>query len=95
MLHRDSKELLVGSFAFLIFCLLLTFVLPVWYRSWRRCWCRLHDLLSLAESIDGRMIWLFLALAIGSGIVIAGRAHSKRLDELDDLHSQGFFNDPY
>jgi hypothetical protein len=47
------------------------------------------------ELLDGRMIWLFLALAIGSGIVIAGRAHSKRLDELDDLHSQGFFNDPY
>jgi hypothetical protein len=42
-----------------------------------------------------RMIWLFLALAIGSGIVVAGRAHSKRLDELDNLHSQGFFNDPY
>jgi len=41
------------------------------------------------------MILLFLALAIGSGVVIAGRAHSKRLDELDDLHAQGFLNDPY
>ena len=41
------------------------------------------------------MIFLFLVLAIGSGIVIAGRAHSKRLDELDDLHARGFLNDPY
>jgi hypothetical protein len=41
------------------------------------------------------MILLFLALTIGSGVVIAGRAHSKRLDELDDLHAQGFLNDPY
>jgi hypothetical protein len=32
MLDRDSKELLIGSVLFLIFCLLLTFVLPVWYQ---------------------------------------------------------------
>jgi hypothetical protein len=41
------------------------------------------------------MILLFLVLAIGSGVLIAGRAHSKRLDELDDLHARGFLNDPY
>ena len=41
------------------------------------------------------MILLLLVLAIGSSIVIAGRAHSKRHDELDDLHAQGFLNDPY
>jgi hypothetical protein len=57
----------------------------VWFMTYRR-----SRNLSAA-----RMIWLFLALAVGSGIVIAGRAHSKRLDELDDLHSQGFLNDPY
>lgn len=32
----------------------------------------------------GHMIWLFAALAICSGIVIAGRAHSKYLDEMDE-----------
>jgi hypothetical protein len=36
MLHRDSNELLIGSVLFLIFCLLLTFVLPVWYQYSRR-----------------------------------------------------------
>jgi len=41
------------------------------------------------------MIWLFAALAVCSGIVIAGRAHSKYLDEMDDLHAQGYLNDPY
>jgi hypothetical protein len=39
------------------------------------------------------MIWFFGALAVCSAIVIAGRAHSRRLDYLDDLHSHGFLND--
>jgi hypothetical protein len=39
------------------------------------------------------MFWVFGALAVCSAIVIAGRAHSRRLDELDDLHSRGFLND--
>jgi hypothetical protein len=40
------------------------------------------------------MFCLFLALAALSGVVIAGRAHSRRLDELDNLHAMGFLNDP-
>jgi hypothetical protein len=27
-------------------------------------------------------------------VVIAGRAHSRRLDELDNFHAMGFLNDP-
>jgi hypothetical protein len=37
------------------------------------------------------MIWLVLAIAVVT-IVIAGRAQSKRLDELDRLHAQGYLN---
>ena len=37
------------------------------------------------------MIWLLSAIGIVT-IVIAGRAHSKRLDELDDLHARGYLN---
>jgi hypothetical protein len=40
------------------------------------------------------MIWLLSAIAIVT-IVMAGRAHSKRLDELDDLHAQGYLNKPW
>jgi hypothetical protein len=38
--------------------------------------------------------YLLLAVAVVVAIVIAGRAHSRRLDELDDLHARGFLNDP-
>jgi hypothetical protein len=37
------------------------------------------------------MIWLLVALGLVT-IVIAGRAHSRRIDELDDLHARGFLN---
>jgi hypothetical protein len=37
------------------------------------------------------MIWLLSAIAVLT-IVMAGRAHSKRLDELDELHARGFLN---
>jgi hypothetical protein len=37
------------------------------------------------------MIWLLAAIAVVT-IVMAGRTHSKRLDELDDLHARGFLN---
>ena len=37
------------------------------------------------------MIWMLLAIALVT-IVMAGRAHSKRLDELDRLHAQGNLN---
>jgi hypothetical protein len=37
------------------------------------------------------MIWLLSAIAVLT-IVMAGRAQSKRLDELDDLHARGFLN---
>jgi hypothetical protein len=40
------------------------------------------------------MLYLFLALSSIAAIVIAGRAHSRRLDELDNLHAMGFLNDP-
>jgi hypothetical protein len=41
------------------------------------------------------IVWYWLlALAAVVAIVIAGRAHSRRLDELDDLHARGFLNDP-
>jgi hypothetical protein len=39
------------------------------------------------------MIWLLVALALMAAIVIAGRAHSKRLDELDELHAKGHLNE--
>jgi len=39
------------------------------------------------------MIWLCLATAsVIVAVVIAGRAHSRYLDRLDDLHAQGFLN---
>jgi hypothetical protein len=37
------------------------------------------------------MIWLLAAIGVVT-IVIAGRAQSRRLDELDDLHAQGYLN---
>jgi len=37
------------------------------------------------------MIWLLLPIALVT-IVMAGRTHSKRLDELDRLHAQGNLN---
>jgi len=37
------------------------------------------------------VIWLLSAIAVLT-IVMAGRAQSKRLDELDDLHARGFLN---
>jgi hypothetical protein len=37
------------------------------------------------------MIWLLSAIAVAA-IVIAGRAHTKRLDERDDLHARGYLN---
>ncbi len=37
------------------------------------------------------MIWLLAAIVVVT-IVMAGRAHSKRLDEQDDLHARGFLN---
>ena len=40
------------------------------------------------------MLYLFLALSAYAAIAIAGRAHSRRLDELDNLHAMGFLNDP-
>jgi hypothetical protein len=40
------------------------------------------------------MFYLFLVLSALFAIVIAGRAHSRRLDELDNLHAMGFLNDP-
>jgi hypothetical protein len=40
------------------------------------------------------MMWLCLATAfVIAAVVIAGRAHSRHLDRLDDLHAQGFLND--
>ena len=37
------------------------------------------------------MIWLLSAIVVAT-IALAGRAHSKRLDALDDLHARGFLN---
>ena len=31
------------------------------------------------------MIWLILSLVVCTAIVVAGRAHSRRLDELENL----------
>jgi hypothetical protein len=39
------------------------------------------------------MIWLFFASVVCATIVIAGRAHSRHLDRMDDLHAQGYLND--
>ncbi len=41
------------------------------------------------------MIWGFLALAAVVVVVLAGRAHSRYLDRQDELHAQGYLNDPY
>jgi hypothetical protein len=37
------------------------------------------------------MIGLLATIAVVT-IIMAGRAHSRRLDELDDLHARGFLN---
>jgi hypothetical protein len=37
------------------------------------------------------MLW-FLLSVIAVTIVIVGRSHSKRQDELDDLHARGYLN---
>jgi hypothetical protein len=37
------------------------------------------------------IIWLLSAITVVT-VVLAGRAHSKRLDELDELHAQGYLN---
>jgi hypothetical protein len=39
------------------------------------------------------MIWLLVASIVCVTIVIAGRAHSRHLDRMDDLHAQGYLND--
>jgi hypothetical protein len=41
---------------------------------------------------SGRVIWLFGVFVVSAAIVIAGRAHSRRLDKLDDLHARGYLN---
>jgi hypothetical protein len=38
------------------------------------------------------MMWLVLVVALATVVIIAGRSHSKRLDELDELHAQGRLN---
>jgi hypothetical protein len=43
------------------------------------------------QIMDARMIWLLSAIAVVT-VIMAGRAHSRRLDELDDLHARGFLN---
>jgi hypothetical protein len=40
------------------------------------------------------MLYLSLALSGFAAIVMAGRAHTRRLNELDNLHAMGFLNDP-
>jgi hypothetical protein len=40
------------------------------------------------------MLYVFIGLATVAAAVIAGRAHSRRLDELDNLHAMGFLDDP-
>jgi hypothetical protein len=39
------------------------------------------------------MIWLVAGLVICAAIVVAGRAHSRHLDRLDDLHAKGYLNE--
>jgi hypothetical protein len=61
-------------------------------RDWRAVlpgWRWLHGAATPVLNAGARMIWLLSAIAIVT-IVMAGRAHSKRLDQLDDLHAQGF-----
>jgi hypothetical protein len=41
------------------------------------------------------MMWLCLAGAFVAVVVVAGRAHSRRLDRLDDLHAQGYLNESW
>jgi hypothetical protein len=38
------------------------------------------------------MMWIFVTIEVCAAIVIAGRAHSKPLDRLDDLHARGYLN---
>jgi hypothetical protein len=38
------------------------------------------------------MVWLLAVLFVGA-VVVAGRAHSRYLDRLDDLHARGYLND--
>jgi hypothetical protein len=40
------------------------------------------------------MLYLLLVLSGLAAIVMAGRAHTRRLNELDNLHAMGFLNDP-
>jgi hypothetical protein len=40
------------------------------------------------------MLYLLLVLAGLAAILMAGRAHTRRLNELDNLHAMGFLNDP-
>ncbi len=39
------------------------------------------------------MVWLLAFLFIGAVVIAAGRAHSRYLDRLDDLHARGYLND--
>jgi hypothetical protein len=53
---------------------------------------RLHGLSTFAQGARTRMIWLVAGLVICAAIVVAGRAHSRYLDRLDDLHAKGYLN---
>ena len=55
----------------------------------------LHDLSSVAQQSVTRVIWLLVAIALAlmAAIVIAGRAHSKRLDELMSFMPKGILNE--
>ena len=39
------------------------------------------------------MLWLSAFLFIGAVVIVAGRAHGRYLDRLDDLHARGYLND--
>jgi hypothetical protein len=39
------------------------------------------------------MVWLLAVLFVGAVVVLAGRAHSRYLDRLEDLHARGYLND--
>ena len=54
----------------------------------------IYTFLSSVEPKGNRVIYVILILAAVVAVVIAGRAHSRRLDELDNLHAMGFLNDP-
>jgi hypothetical protein len=41
------------------------------------------------------MIWLLLSIAACTAVVVAGRAHSRWLDKLDDLHARGHLNESW